>query len=84
MKDTKAYINEEGEVRELDDFYFKNASRGRPPLPPELKKQQVTILLDPDIISHFKKEGKGWQTRLNNTLRTAITMEAKNNERKSI
>lgn len=35
-------------------------------------KQQTTLRLDRDIIAHFKAGGKGWQTRINDTLRKAI------------
>jgi uncharacterized protein (DUF4415 family) len=57
---------------ELDERFFKQAKRGRPSLPPEKRKQQVTMLLDPDVIAHFKKDGRGWQTRLNAKLREAL------------
>ena len=35
-------------------------------------KQQITIRLDRDVIEHFKKGGRGWQTRLNKVLRDAV------------
>jgi uncharacterized protein (DUF4415 family) len=41
--------------------------RGRPPV--ETPKKQVTLRLDQDIIDHFKAEGPGWQTRINDALR---------------
>ena len=67
------YIGDDGEVRELDDAFFTNAhlgaGRGRPKLPSEIRKKQVSILLDPDVIAHFKKQGRGWQTRVNAALR---------------
>ncbi len=50
---------------------FKKAKRGRPPMPEAERKQQVTMLLDKDVISHFKKDGRGWQTRANEALRKA-------------
>ena len=70
-EDTKSYIDEDGEVRELDDAWFAKAIRGRPNLPSELRKQRVSILLDTDVITHFKSEGRGWQTRINAALRKA-------------
>ena len=75
MNDQKGYIDAEGEVRELDDHFFANARRGRPRLPTGQKKQQVTMLLDPDVLAHFKKDGKGWQTRVNATLRQAAGLK---------
>lgn len=35
-------------------------------------KEKVTVRLDADIVAHFREGGKGWQTRLNNTLRKAV------------
>jgi uncharacterized protein (DUF4415 family) len=42
---------------------------GRPALPERYRKRRVTIMLDRDVIEHFKAEGKGWQTRVNAALR---------------
>ena len=75
MNDQRGYIDAEGEVRELDDHFFTNARRGRPPLPIGQKKQQVTMLLDPDVLAHFKKDGRGWQTRVNAALRQAAGLK---------
>ena len=36
-------------------------------------KVPVYIRLDADIVEHFRDGGKGWQTRLNDTLREAVT-----------
>ncbi len=35
-------------------------------------KTQTTIRLDTDLVDHFRADGKGWQTRLNDTLRRAV------------
>ena len=45
--------------------------RGRPVL--EAPKQHVNIRLDADIVSAFKRPGRGWQTRLNSALREWLT-----------
>ena len=39
------------------------------------RKRRVTIMLDPDVIEHFKAEGRGWQTRVNAALRKAAGLE---------
>lgn len=52
--------------------WYKDAKPGLPfPFPKEGKKQ-VTLRLDPDILTHFKTQGRGWQTRINAVLRTYI------------
>ena len=43
--------------------------RGRPALSPDARKLKVNIMLDPDIVAYFKSGGKGWQTRINASLR---------------
>jgi uncharacterized protein (DUF4415 family) len=54
------------------DEMIRNARRGRPPLAPAARKRQVTVMLDPDVIERLKAGGRGWQTRLNATLRKAL------------
>ena len=44
--------------------------RGRPPS--DNPKKQITLRLDAEIIAHFKAQGRGWQTRLNQALREAV------------
>ena len=68
----KPYIDEDGEVRDLDAAFFKGARRGRPAMLDALKKQRVTIMLDPDVLQALKADGRGWQTRANAKLRKAL------------
>ena len=50
----------------------KHGHLGRPPLPPENRKQRVTLYLDPDVLARLKADGKGWQTRANAQLRKGL------------
>jgi len=61
---------------ELGDDWFAEADafvgdklvrRGRPRA--ENPKVAVSIRLDPDVIAYFKKDGAGWQSRINEQLR---------------
>lgn len=45
-------------------------SRGRPPK--SVTKEQVTLRLDPDVLSYFRGKGRGWQTLLNDTLKQLV------------
>jgi uncharacterized protein (DUF4415 family) len=47
--------------------------RGRPPL--DAPKRQVTLRLSPEVLDHFKAGGPGWQTRIDETLKRAITQK---------
>ena len=44
--------------------------RGRPRL--DNPKRQVTLRLDGDVIDRFRATGPGWQSRINDALRTAV------------
>ena len=44
-------------------------SRGKQKAP---TKDRISICLDADLTAHFRASGKGWQTRLNDTLRRAV------------
>jgi uncharacterized protein (DUF4415 family) len=57
---------------DLVETLQKHGHLGRPPLPPEARKQRVTMHLDPDVLALLKAEGKGWQTRANAALRRAL------------
>jgi uncharacterized protein (DUF4415 family) len=47
----------------------KPRGRGRQKTP---TKVQTTIRLDRDLVEHFKAEGRGWQTRINDALRRSV------------
>jgi uncharacterized protein (DUF4415 family) len=36
------------------------------------RKKQVTLRLDPDVLSFFRKQGKGYQTTINAVLRSYV------------
>jgi uncharacterized protein (DUF4415 family) len=59
------------EIPELADLAALVSKGGRPRLPERYRKRRVTLMLDPDVIEHFKADGKGWQTRVNAALRKA-------------
>ena len=43
-------------------------------------KQQTSIRLDADVLAWFKAQGKGYQTRMNEILRTAMLKELKKHQ----
>jgi uncharacterized protein (DUF4415 family) len=57
------------DISPLTERFWKNAVRNpfyRP------VKQQVTVRLDADVIAWLRRQGKGYQTRLNTLLRGAM------------
>lgn len=63
------------EIPELTEFTEFIRKGGRPLLPDEVRKRRVSIMLDPDVIAHFKAGGRGWQTRVNAALRKAAGLK---------
>ena len=53
-----------------EKFAKATIRRGRPPL--AKTKVSTTIRLSQDVIDHFKADGRGWQTRIDEALREWI------------
>lgn len=51
------------DIAELDETFFQNADLRLP------RKKAVTIRLDADVLDWFKRQGRGYQTRINKLLR---------------
>jgi len=57
------------DIPPLKESFWKNAFRNpfyRP------VKQQLTVRLDADVVAWLRRQGKGYQTRLNQVLRKAM------------
>lgn len=57
------------DIPPLKESFWKNAVRNpfyRP------VKQQLTVRLDADVVAWLRRQGKGYQTRLNQVLRQAM------------
>jgi uncharacterized protein (DUF4415 family) len=62
------------EIPPLKKSFWKNAVRNpfyRP------VKQQLTVRLDTDVVAWLRRQGKGYQTRLNRVLREAMLDDIK-------
>lgn len=53
------------DIPETDEIFWKDAKVEWP-----RKKQLISIRLDQDILSFFKKKGKGYQSKINSVLRS--------------
>lgn len=71
------------EIPELTDEWFERADlykgdklirRGRPPSP--RRKEALSLRLDGDVVAHFRRSGRGWQSRINAALRKAAKLPA--------
>lgn len=81
----KPLTDEHGEVRELTDEDFKHMQPMEKVLPADLQraigqrgrqkaptKVKTTMRLSPDVVEHFKEQGPGWQSRINQALKEYI------------
>jgi uncharacterized protein (DUF4415 family) len=62
------------DIPPLKESFWKNAVRNpfyRP------VKQQLTVRLDADVIAWLRRQGRGYQTRLNTVLREAMLNDIK-------
>jgi len=55
------------DIPALDRSFFTKATEAWPPA-----KQQLTIRLDADVLAWLKANGRGYQTRINRILRSAM------------
>lgn len=64
MKDSEIDYSD---IPELDEEFFKNAKVVLPE-----PKTAVSIRLDKDVLAWFKKQGGGYQTKINAVLKTYV------------
>jgi uncharacterized protein (DUF4415 family) len=86
MKKVDAYVlgpKDYEEIPELTGEWFKRADlyeggklirRGRPPSPSP--KRAISLRLDDDVVTHYRRTGSGWQSRINEALRKAAKLPA--------
>ncbi|MGB3401447.1 MAG: BrnA antitoxin family protein [Microcoleaceae cyanobacterium] len=55
------------DIPELDDQFWENAEIVKP-----VTKKLISIRLDSDILDWFKSQGKGYQSSINNVLRSYV------------
>jgi uncharacterized protein (DUF4415 family) len=63
-----AGIAADPDTYELSEAEFKQTRPGRPL--GSGKKVQVTLRIDSDVVERFKSSGAGWQTRMNDVLKS--------------
>lgn len=56
----------------IPDDWYKDAYAVYP-----VEKERITIRIDKDVLDFFRKEGKGYQSRINAVLRTFMTAAEK-------
>lgn len=55
--------------------------RGRPHKPAGERKEAVSLRLSPDVLTHFRAAGKGWQTRVDEVLSEHVRRQRRAGER---
>ena len=70
----QAGIAKDPSTYELGAAAFKQLRRGRPL--GSGTKTQITLRLDVDVVDKFKASGDGWQTRINEALKSWVQSHA--------
>jgi uncharacterized DUF497 family protein len=60
------------DIPELDDHFWETAKMVTP-----ISKKAVSLRLDSDVLDWFKSQGKGYQSMINNVLRTYVNHQEK-------
>jgi uncharacterized protein (DUF4415 family) len=93
MKKVDAYVlgpKDYEEIPELTDEDFargvwhiggKPVPRGRPKA--DVTKDSISLRLDRDVIAHFRRSGRGWQSRINAALRKVAKLPAEKKRKKA-
>ncbi len=55
------------DIPELDDDFWENAKIVAPP-----GKERITFRVDREVLEYFRKDGPGYQTRMNAVLRSFV------------
>lgn len=80
-RSTPAIWSDPDDAPELTAAFFKSAdlyegskpkTRGRPKA--AVTKEPVKLRLDADVLAALRASGEGWQTRINDTLRAALSL----------
>ncbi len=72
-------IDADPDAHALDEDWFQVAQS----VVPSSDKKRITIRLDEDIIVYFKREGDGYQSRINDVLKTFVIAKRVQEERAS-
>lgn len=67
-----------GDIPELDDEVF-----AQPLVPWPPRKATITIRVDADVLGWFKRQGRGYQTRINQILRRYMDVAGERARRKT-
>lgn len=66
--DIEAAVRDDPDAVLLDEEWLRAARVVRP----SGEKEQISIRLDKDVLDHFRAEGEGYQTRINDVLRAYV------------
>ncbi|MDR2153966.1 MAG: BrnA antitoxin family protein [Burkholderiaceae bacterium] len=66
MKDADITFTDDAPTTSTQDWADAIAHRG---LPVPARKEQIALRVDADVLSWYRQQGPGWQTRMNAVLR---------------
>lgn len=80
-KKLKNLKDEEIDYSDLDDFVKDEHAWAKGELIKKPKTHSVSLRIEDDVLEFYKRAGKGWQTYINDVLRTYKIYHAKDNKK---
>lgn len=69
--DIERAVRDDPDAALLDEEWFRAARV----VQPSGEKEQISIRLDKEVLKHFRAEGEGYQTRINDVLRAYVLIQ---------
>jgi uncharacterized protein (DUF4415 family) len=79
QKSKKSYIDDDGEVQELDQAWFDSAAVIIPPK--KSPRTSISLRIDPEVLAAFRSLGPGYQSRMHALLAAGAQRIKKSTER---
>ena len=73
-------VAEDPDAELLDAEWFRTAEL----VVPSAEKTRINIRLDKDIVAHFKEQGRGYQTRINDVLKAYVLSRRLKEQREAL
>ena len=73
LKNMKDEDIDYSDIPATDEEFWKDAEIFHP-----RKKQQLSIRLDPEVLDWFKSQGRGYQTKINEVLKSYVNHKTNN------
>jgi uncharacterized protein (DUF4415 family) len=79
-EEIKQIVREDPDAVLVDEDWFRTAEL----VVPSVEKKRISIRLDEDVLSYFKQQGRGYQTRINDVLKAYVLTRRLKKQREAL